>query len=573
MRTLSANLTAAMDLRLFTPYIRIHIDDISGAGNMLYSVQPIKYRLGATEASFTCVPPSTSLANLKRFYFERGAVINGTPDTIESSIFATHTISYDGKFLHVTGGILKNDIGTGTVSGTYNANIDNVFSDGAATVDTINYEGTPAWKNYNFLPSVRTLNNPEYFLSLIRQKYLLFIREEGHTLVGGLQEHFNQISVFCATDSRAQDYTITDQLFKFQGGTSTRYFLWRDEANTIHTDISPGPPMHNLGYLESTDNPPTNTASPKPGSMAIVPIHLKYQRGDYVTINSGAAGDIHEYTGRIDVVEVLDIDKEPAWYNEIVPLVHFTNTEGGALPSTIERVAAYTPLVTTDFNNVLDATVNNLQAFADAVDDHDHSGLATTEGIQDIIGAMVSSNTETGIAVTYDDTNGKLNFDAQTAGDTRYAPIAKGVTNGDSHNHVGGDGAALTYTQTLPMHGLNGTPAAGSTNYLPPYYYGVNAIIYNFLSSKAGTLKNLKIVTNSAQPATGTLVFTVMVENAASAITTTVTAGAAAATWSDTTHSVSINSGDRVSLRVVNNATGASAQIGGASLELEINTA
>ena len=33
-----------------------------------------------------------------------------------------------------------------------------------------------------------------------------------------------------------------------------------------------------------------------------------------------------------------------------------------------------------------------------------------TEGIQDIVGGMVSSNTETNIVVTYDDTNGKLNF-------------------------------------------------------------------------------------------------------------------------------------------------------------------
>lgn len=33
-----------------------------------------------------------------------------------------------------------------------------------------------------------------------------------------------------------------------------------------------------------------------------------------------------------------------------------------------------------------------------------------TEDVQDVIGAMVSSNTESGIAVTYDDTNGKLDF-------------------------------------------------------------------------------------------------------------------------------------------------------------------
>ena len=34
----------------------------------------------------------------------------------------------------------------------------------------------------------------------------------------------------------------------------------------------------------------------------------------------------------------------------------------------------------------------------------------STEQVQDIVGAMVSSNSESNISVTYDDTNGKLNF-------------------------------------------------------------------------------------------------------------------------------------------------------------------
>ena len=34
----------------------------------------------------------------------------------------------------------------------------------------------------------------------------------------------------------------------------------------------------------------------------------------------------------------------------------------------------------------------------------------TTEEIQDVVGAMVTSNTETNISVNYDDTGGKLNF-------------------------------------------------------------------------------------------------------------------------------------------------------------------
>lgn len=84
---------------------------------------------------------------------------------------------------------------------------------------------------------------------------------------------------------------------------------------------------------------------------------------------------------------------------------------------------------------------------------HTHA-LGTQEEIEDIVGAMVTGNTETGIAVTYDDAGGKLNFDAQTAGDARYAPIAKGVTNGDTHDHNGGDGAQINHT-TLSNIGTN----------------------------------------------------------------------------------------------------------------------
>jgi hypothetical protein len=105
------------------------------------------------------------------------------------------------------------------------------------------------------------------------------------------------------------------------------------------------------------------------------------------------------------------------------------------------------------------------------------TGTVTAEQIEDFVGAMVSGNTETGIAVTYDDPNGKLNFDAQTAGDARYAPIAKGVTNGDTHDHVGGDGAAIveaaitladntTNDVTSTKHGLAPKSPADATKFL-----------------------------------------------------------------------------------------------------------
>lgn len=70
---------------------------------------------------------------------------------------------------------------------------------------------------------------------------------------------------------------------------------------------------------------------------------------------------------------------------------------------------------------------------------------APTEGIQDIIGAMIAGNVETGVAVTYDDTNGKLDFDAQTAGDARYAAIPVTGT-WTPQLRFGGANVSMTFT-------------------------------------------------------------------------------------------------------------------------------
>lgn len=212
-------------------------------------------------------------------------------------------------------------------------------------------------------------------------------------------------------------------------------------------------------------------------------------------------------------------------------------------------------------------TVFNLTNSPDPYDNIGIYGLSGTTGL----GTGTSISFGNGIISSITGTTLYVSAHFGT-GTNQVASGDRGVTNGDSHNHVGGDGASLTYIQTLPMHGLNGTPAAGSTNYLPPYYYGVNAISYNFVTSVPGTLKNLRIITNTAQPGTGSLVFTVMKENLATAIVATVAAGSGAGTFTDTSNTVSVAAGDRIIVRVVNNASSASAQIGGASLQLEANT-
>ena len=75
------------------------------------------------------------------------------------------------------------------------------------------------------------------------------------------------------------------------------------------------------------------------------------------------------------------------------------------------------------------------------------SNIDLTEAIQDVVGGMVSSNTETNTAVTYDDTNGKLNF---VSTDTNtFRPITAGGNSlGSSETLAFTAGSNVTITES-----------------------------------------------------------------------------------------------------------------------------
>ena len=75
----------------------------------------------------------------------------------------------------------------------------------------------------------------------------------------------------------------------------------------------------------------------------------------------------------------------------------------------------------------------------------------------------------------------------------------------------------------------------------------------------AGTIKNLYVLTSTTQSAAGTQVCTCRKNGANTTIVATITAGAAAGTFSDTTNSVSVAAGDKLSLQVQNNAASGTA--------------
>lgn len=131
-------------------------------------------------------------------------------------------------------------------------------------------------------------------------------------------------------------------------------------------------------------------------------------------------------------------------------------------------------------------------------------------------------------------------------------------------------GSGLNTIQQLFTHGLDAGVPASTTYYLNlGNISGLQTAISNITLLRACVAQNLSFTTNSAQPASGSLVITLMKNGVATAITITVAAGAAAATFSDITHTVSFVATDAISLQIVNNATGTSALITRVAMELK----
>jgi hypothetical protein len=132
--------------------------------------------------------------------------------------------------------------------------------------------------------------------------------------------------------------------------------------------------------------------------------------------------------------------------------------------------------------------------------------------------------------------------------------------------------ALLPRKQMLLGNALNATVPSSSTNYIiPGTTEAPNASAFNIAITEACTISNLIFTNSGAQPGTGSLVVTVQKNNADTAITATLAAGAGTSTVTDLVNSVSFAAGDLLIIKVVNNATGASATISRHSLLVTFN--
>ena len=354
--------------------LRVNTWPFGGLIPPAYTFQPTLFTLNDTELEVSFYDTD---ANYSKYYFvqmERGARINGIEYTVKSSKFygTEWTIDYRG-LVKVKANIFE------PVRITY-ANGDDTYKNvisaicNAASVTATFRNPTAAHWNYQFLPTGKQvlLQRPELFLNLLRQKYFIF----GHD-VGNQTIEFAAADPFSLNPTDANVITWKGNgIYNFTRKANGRYLTWRDELETTHVSGYSGNPLHNLGFLPSTASPPVNPDAWSARDEPDQKVNLQAE-SSYALSEDGTFGNAAHFFA--DITEKFDPKHSPSWWMDVNEKKLAENTEGGAMPSTIERVANYTPLNTSYFDGVLSPADNNVQAAMDTIDNNVYSKAQVNE--------------------------------------------------------------------------------------------------------------------------------------------------------------------------------------------------
>ena len=213
------------------------------------------------------------------------------------------------------------------------------------------------------------------------------------------------------------------------GGISAVY---NDATGKITLAIANNAHSHTTGNITGLQEFIEDTAGAMFSGNSESGISVTYQDGDgtvdfdvndpTITLTGGTTGSA-TMTNLGDVSIATTLSSEAV--QDIVGAMVAGNTETGLSVTyqdgdgTLDFALTADPVITLSGDVTGSATMSNLGnvtiSTTVADDSHNHTTANIdnfTENVQDIVGGMVNpTNTESGINVTYDDTNGKLNFD------------------------------------------------------------------------------------------------------------------------------------------------------------------
>lgn len=262
-----------------------------------------------------------------------------------------------------------------------------------------------------------------------------------------------------------RSHTLTG--FSKPNGTANAYVnFYRDSATTYAWARSPVPYKYTgAGYIEYDSNGTMTAASPN-----------KYVNTFLLLTNFAGDGRFFMIPGRAQFDSLAaaqaESPKDFAWTGfpiaECIFLTHFTwETKSNYVTKGLCRLAAEPKAIKLNtVQAVISATLNHGSLAGLTNDDHPHYTRKDTLTEQGDL--YYASAAATPAALAHGSAGDLLQSGGHGANPSwlsgaTYAVAAKGVTNGDSHDHNGGDGAQIAYST------LSGLPTLFPVGMVTPY--------------------------------------------------------------------------------------------------------
>jgi hypothetical protein len=421
-RTLDAALLAAMNSGSFTPWFQLQLMDVDRSTVMFETTDVLGFEMDGLTCKVTFHDP-TYFEDFYTFRLLRGITVLGVPNYVTSSNYWPLSDRHEKRLRTLEGHVFPNTYFTTPGDVTYHQLIDTVCTE--FDLGVVFADPAAAWLDYQFYPTGRTLvlNDAKQFFTILRQKFLVFATDYDEDVLFFYHAHNTAPAYPAGYVSVSAGHVA----FPGHGSLKGKSFISRDENMTTHTSGGADKPIHNLGFLHSTASHPARSTfiDTNDWIMQAIPPNLKYLDFDAIR-DSFDVGILALWPARFR--EVFNKKLSPSWQWQARFLDVFGNTEGGAIPSTIEAAAPYTPLNTSTFNKNLNTTHNNLQAMAEAVDELTTGPAIYGSGAKDpLVDAdlfpVVDSETATHVVKTFTWANLKsrlfaafgLSLDAATA--------------------------------------------------------------------------------------------------------------------------------------------------------------
>jgi enamine deaminase RidA (YjgF/YER057c/UK114 family) len=379
-RSLDPDLLAAMNSGNFIPYFNVQLMDVDRTSVQFETTEVVEFALNGLTAKVVFHDPGY-FDDYYMFRIQRGVQVDGVPNIITSSNYWPTYDRHENYIRTIEGHVFPNQYYTTPGDVTYSSIIATVCAQFG--FDVIHEDPAADWLSYQFLPNDRTLvlNNAKWFFTLLRQKYLVFATDyDDDTL------YFFQAKSTGPTFPG--DYALLQAnhvAITGHGAFKEKTLFSRDENNSYHYSGGTDKPIHNLGFLPSTASHPDNYSFIDTQNWIIQNIapNLKYLDFDpvYVVLDFG---EFSIWPSKF--VELYNPRLSPSWQWQARFLDVFGDTEGGAMPNTIQPSAPFTPLSTLNFDHNLDETITNLQALAEAVDE-----LSTLTGGKYILHSLATA--------------------------------------------------------------------------------------------------------------------------------------------------------------------------------------